>query len=202
MDRGRISWNPCAGGGKRYTNTRAECVWTPHQIDQFTSTAPKQVLGPFLFALHLGQRQGDILTLKWSNYKNGRIRLTQSKTGRKVSVLVNAKLARVIEGLPRSSTYMLTNSKGLPWTSHGYGASFRKAQAKAGIKGVTFHDLRGTFITQRRGEGSSFEDIADIVGLSTKDVSKVLEKHYLGSDETRADGVILRMDQASAVKKL
>ena len=111
-------------------------------------------------------------------------------------------MRRILDQLEKKSTYICLNSRGRPWTSQGFSASFRKAQSKCFVNGVTFHDLRGTFITQRRREGSSLEDIADVVGLSAKDTSKVLEKHYLGSDETRADGVILRMDQASAVKKL
>lgn len=193
LDRGEISWNPCTGGGKRYTATRADKTWDASQIDQIERTASFEVLLPFTIALHTGQRQGDILRLQWSNYDGQRIRLTQRKTGRKVSVLVTHELKRILDQLPKDSTYICLSSKRMPWTSHGYSASFRKAQAKAHVSGVTFHDLRGTFITQRRNEGSSLEDIADVVGLSTKDVSKVLERHYLAHDETRADAVILRM---------
>jgi integrase len=193
LDGGRISWNPCAGGGKRYHGDRSECVWTDAQIHAFLQSAPRQLQLPFLFAFHTGQRQGDILRLQWSAWDGSRLRLKQRKTGRNVSILANDALKALIADLPKNSTYMLLNSLGRPWTSSGFSASFRKAQKAASVAGVTFHDLRGTFITRRRGEGSSLEDIADVVGLSTKDISKVLEKHYLGGDETRADAVILRM---------
>ena len=63
LDGGRISWNPCAGGGKRYHGDRSECVWTDAQIQAFLQSAPKHLQLPFLFAFHTGQRQGDILRL-------------------------------------------------------------------------------------------------------------------------------------------
>jgi integrase len=68
---------------------------------------------------------------------------------------------------------------------------------RANIVGVTFHDLRGTFITERAREGSSVEDISRISGHSIGEVRSILEKHYLAPDQERADAVILRMERKS-----
>lgn len=191
-----LTWNPCEGGGKRYNQTRAEFIWSEQEFQTFCQTAPRHVSLPLIFAYYTGQRQGDILRLQWSAYDGQRIRLKQRKTGRRVSVLVNPAFRLVIESLKRSSTHMLVNSRGRPWTSQGFQASFRKAKTKAEIVGRTFHDMRGTFVTNRRRENSDLNDIADIVGLSTRDVERVLKRHYLAHDETRSDAVILRMKDA------
>lgn len=68
---------------------------------------------------------------------------------------------------------------------------------RLGIAGVTFHDLRGTFITERRREGSTVEQIASVTGHSISEVGKVLEKHYLADDQQTSDAVILRMERTS-----
>ena len=56
------------------------------------------------------------------------------------------------------------NSPGRPWTSDGFKTSLGKECSRLGIEGVTFHDLRGTFISDRAREDSSVEDIARISG--------------------------------------
>ncbi|ASY62870.1 Integrase [Sinorhizobium sojae CCBAU 05684] len=65
------------------------------------------------------------------------------------------------------------------------------------IGGVTFHGLRGTFITERRREGSTTEQIGSITGHSIAEVGRVLEKHYLATDQQTSDAVILRMKRTS-----
>jgi integrase len=196
MDNGILRWNPAAGGGKLYHGTRADIIWTPAQIAFFLDNAPKQLVGPFLCALDTGQRQGDILAITWNQYDGLYIRLTQRKTGKPVSVRVSKRLKALLDGLERVSTHIFTTSNGTVWTSDGYQASFRTFRNKhMALHGVTFHDLRGTFITLRRREGSSIEEIASISGHSMSDVRAVLEKHYLAFDEGFGDAVILRMEK-------
>ncbi|MFT2214709.1 hypothetical protein ACLJYM_22915 [Rhizobium giardinii] len=94
----------------------------------------------------------------------------------------------------------MNNSRGRPWTKDGFKTSWGKECArleKEGVKfhGVTFHDLRGTFITDRRREGSTTEQIASITGHSIAEVGRVLEKHYLATDQQTSDAVILRMEK-------
>lgn len=73
---------------------------------------------------------------------------------------------------------------------------------RIGIAGLTFHDLRGTFITERRREGATAEQIASISGHSLSEVNSVLEKHYLADDQTAGDAVILAMNRTGKRTKL
>lgn len=195
VDNGQLRWNPAAGGGKLYHGSRAEIIWGPGDIALALAKLSAPVAGPFLCALDTGQRQGDVLALRWNQYDGSHIRLTQGKTGRFVEVRASERLKALLSQIRRDSTHVFVNSRGRPWTSDGYQGQFRKELARIGISGLHFHDLRGTFITMRRREGSSIEDIAQISGHSTKDVRAVLEKHYLAKDGTVTDAVILRMDQ-------
>lgn len=197
-----IDRNPCRGIKRLYQGTRREAVWSPEQIARFRAKAPAHMLLAFELAIGTGQRQGDLLALTWKDYDGTYLRFEQGKSrrgdgpGKRLRVRVHAKLKRLLDAKKQDTIRILTNSRGRPWTADGFRASWAKAcrEDKANIRGVTFHDLRGTFITERRREGSSIEDIALISGHSIGEVKSILERHYLADDQGLSDAVILRME--------
>ena len=68
---------------------------------------------------------------------------------------------------------MLTTAAGLPWNSDGNGfrPAWRKTCQKAGVTGVTFHDLRGTFVTRKLAAGWSTTEVAMCTGHSLQDLA-------------------------------
>jgi hypothetical protein len=58
----------------------------------------------------------------------------------------------------------------------------RKACERAGVDGLTFHDLRGTAVVRLAIAGASVPQIAAVTGHSLKDVEAILDAHYLGRD--------------------
>ena len=105
-------------------------------------------------ALLTGQRQGDVLALKWSHIDvNERIiHIRQGKTGKRFGiyitpaledVLVRAK--RMTPALPRA--YVLRTKDGDRYTSEGFRAMWQRGMKKAVALGAikekfTFHDIR------------------------------------------------------------
>jgi integrase len=80
-----------------------------------------------------------------------------------VAIPISPELAGILSAAPRGrSVTILTKADGLPWDPKGNGlrAAFREARTTAGVSGLTFHDLRGTFITRRRQLGWSAEEVA------------------------------------------
>ncbi|WP_082826869.1 tyrosine-type recombinase/integrase [Pseudovibrio sp. WM33] len=100
------------------------------------------------------------------------------------------------KGSEQLSTFVLTNSRGKPWTSDGFKTSWSKAMKAAEVSGRTFHDLRGTAVTRWAEAGATVPQIAALSGHSLKDVETILEKHYLSKTQTLGDQVILGMDRA------
>jgi integrase len=195
-----IDKNPCHGITRLYQGTRREEVWSREQIGAFRAKAPLHILLAFELAIGTGQRQGDLLAAAWKQYDGVYLRFEIGKSrkaggpGKRVRVKIHARLKKLLDAKPQDTLRILTNSRGRPWTNMGFQASWKKALKKAGVSGVTFHDLRGTFITERRREGSSIEDIALITGHSIGEVKSILERHYLADDQEMSDAVILRME--------
>jgi integrase len=198
-DRGRITVNPCERGGRVYHGTRVDSVWSEDDEAAFLKTASQQLHLPLVMALWTGQRQGDLLRLTWSAYDGESIRLKQSKTGERVTVLVGAPLKVMLDAAtPRRSPIILVNSDGRPWTPDGFRASFFKARDAAGLKGLTFNDLRGTAVTRLALVGCTEAQIATVTGHSLSDVRSILDAHYLHRDPELARDAIHKLEMRYA----
>jgi integrase len=195
MDRGLVAANPCARGGRLYRGSRAENIWTDADEAAFLERAPTHLHLPLMLALWTGQRQGDLLRLPWSAYSGTHIRLRQSKGRTRVVIRVGAPLKAALDAAIKRSTIILTNSDGKPWTPDGFRASWRKACAKAGIVGVTFHDLRGTAVTRLALAGCTEAEIATITGHSLRSVRAILDTHYLARDPALGESAITKLEQ-------
>ncbi len=198
VNRGLIGINPCARGGRLYRGGgRAEKIWTVADEAAFLERAPAHLHLPLLLALWTGQRQGDLLRLPWSAYDGKHIRLRQSKTGARVVIPVGAPLKARLDAAPKLSTIILTNSEGKPWTSDGFRASWGKACRKAGVLGVTFHDLRGTAVTRLAICKCTEAEIATITGHSLRGVRAILDSHYLNRDPALAESAISKLERGT-----
>ena len=193
-ERGKITVNPCERGGRLYRGNRVDKIWTDADEAAFLRTAPAHLRLPLLLALWTGQRQGDLLRLTWSAYDGSHIRLRQSKTGMPVRVKVGAPLKAVLDATPKVSPLILVSTTNKPWTGGGFRASWRIAQAAAGVVGVTFHDLRGTAVTRLVLVGCTEAEIAAITGHSLRDVRSILGAHYLHRDPALADAAITKLE--------
>lgn len=193
-DRGEITVNVCERGGRVYSGSRKDQIWTEDQIAAFAEKAPIHLRRAMNLALWTGQRQGDLLTMQWSAYTGDHIRLKQSKTEARVAVPVHETLRAELEMINDRSGTILKTSDGQPWTSSGFRASWRKACAKAGVTGVTFHDLRGTAVVALALSGCDVPEIAALTGHSLQDAANILNKHYLGRDVRLAEAAMAKRE--------
>ncbi|WP_420142685.1 tyrosine-type recombinase/integrase, partial [Sphingomonas sp.] len=76
---------------------------------------------------------------------------------------------------------VLLNSYLRPWTAMGFGSRFNDQKIASGID-KHLHDLRGTFATRCMMAGLTDQQIADILGWSTKDVASIRSRYV---DQTR-----------------
>ena len=114
---------------------------------------------------------------------------------------MGAPLKAMLDATPRRSPIILVNGEGKPWTSDGFRASWGKACTKAGITGLTFHDLRGTAVTRLALVGATEAEIANITGHSLRDVHAILEAHYLARDPTLGDNAIRKLERRTKAPK-
>jgi len=219
---GEISINPCSLGGKLYDGSRVEVIWTSPQVGAFLHQRQYAHMHlPLLIGLWTGQRQGDILRLKWSAYDGQVIRLKQRKGQRRgkrrknastiviipvaepLKAALDAELERrraaKVAPIKLDDQAVCLNSEGEPWREgrdgyNGFISSFRKAKAKAGIEGVNFSDLRGTAVTRLALASCTVPEICSITGHSHAEANAILEAHYLHRDPNIAWNAIRKLE--------
>jgi integrase len=97
-------------------------------------------------------------------------------------------------GTVRHSPVILATTRGKPWTSDGFRTSWAKACVKAGITGLTFHDLRGSAVVRLALADATVPQIATFTGHSLRDVEAILDAHYLGRDVKLAEIAVMKLE--------
>ena len=183
LDLEMIERNPLEKVAKLSDGNRRDTIWSDAQIAAFHANASDKLRLALELARWTGQRQGDLLRVTWSADNGTHIVLRQGKSGRLVRIKVYSELKTLLDATKREAVTILTNTRGRPWTGDGFRASWGTACDNAGVEGVTFHDLRGTFVTSAyRAHGASIREIAEVTGHSERDAEAIIRKHYLAGD--------------------
>jgi integrase len=169
-------------------------------VARFLRTAPPFLRQAMLLAINTGQRQGDLLRLPWSAYDGKTIRVRQRKTGQYVPIPVADALKAVLDAAPRQGPIMLTNSERKPWSESGFQSAWGKATMRSGVRGLTFHDLRGTAVVTLARAGCTEAEIYAITGHKPSDVRAILTAHYLPRDAEVASNAIAKLNRYKAAR--
>jgi integrase len=193
---GLVDANPCEKGGRLYDGTRADKVWSDADEEAFLRVCSPEMRLAITLALWTGQRQGDLLKLRWVDYDGTDIRLRQSKTGVRVTVPVGGPLKAMLDALPRVAATIMVSSDKRPWTEDSFRVAWGRAATKAEIVDRTFHDLRGTAVTRLFIAGCLEAEIATITGHALKDVRSILDAHYFHRDRVLAESGIRKYEKS------
>lgn len=195
-DRGKIANNPCERGGRLYDGDRSENIWSDHAIKMMMAACPVELQTALLLGIWTGQRQGDLIALRWSAYDGKYLRVSQSKTKRRVVIPIGNILKSHLDAMTQTGGHILLNTFGKPWTSDGFRTSWGKAFDRAKInEDLTFHDLRGSAVVRLALVDATVPQIASFTGHSLKDVEEILDKHYLGRDVKLAEAAVMRLNE-------
>lgn len=195
VDNDLLTSNPCIGMKNRYSNNRADRIWTPDHLAALAAKAPAQVMFAARLAALTGLRQGDLLRLSWGHVGELAMDLpSTSKTGKGALIPIYGELSALLKEIPKVSTIVLTNADGRPWKT-GFGSSWNKALIAAKLNGADlhFHDFRGTAATRMYLAGLSNREIAEATAWDEESVDRIIRR-YVTRDALLRDR-IAKLDQ-------
>jgi integrase len=167
--------NPCTKVERNPSKPRDRNVTDAEYAGMYACCGPRLKVAMDL-ALLTGQRQGDLLKMKWSQITPEGITLRQGKTGKRLMIEMSPALEAVLvrakaflPHLPRE--YVLRNRKGKAYTQNGFRAVWQAAMRRYAKKGgvrFTFHDLRGKSAT----DAVSIQDAYERLGHTSMGMTR------------------------------
>jgi integrase len=205
--KGKIGRNPLERFERMHRGDRSEYIWTEAPITQFMENAPVELQRAMILAMHTGQRYGDLIRLRWSDYDGLKIQLRQNKSKKRVSVPCTKALKRMLDTIPRVGRYILTRDDDRPWFTERDDKALSKAWAAhmkaCGLYHVDksekleLRDLRGTAVTLLSEAGCEVPQIVSITGHTLQSAHRILEK-YLARTEALSQAAIHHFENATA----
>ncbi|TVR81582.1 MAG: hypothetical protein EA405_08140, partial [Rhodospirillales bacterium] len=197
VDEGYILHNPAAKLRMVATPPR-QMIWSDDQIATFIGAAEKagrrSLALAVLLGICLGQRQGDILRLTWSQFDGTAITVRQGKTGALVRIPVMRELATVLHATPRaSSSIVVAETTGRPYLSDHFQHEFRRIANAAGLPSLQFLDLRRSAVVRLAEAGCTTAEIAAITGHRLERTTQILET-YLPRTSPMAEAAIRKLE--------
>ena len=206
-------------------------VWPDHAIDAMVAAAERlevpSIGTAVLAAAFLGQREGDILRLRWNQWKAGRVRLRQGKTGRWIEVPAVPELAARLEALaaanfalPAPHTHVLRReSDGLPFSETYFQREFLRVKqaAIAGLPadparglpaleacpeldGLQYRDLRRTAVVRLAEAEVDLPGIAAISGHQIETCKRILEIYMPRTGKMAAAAITKLLEHRAKVR--
>lgn len=173
VPRGWRSDNPCLHVNKLKGSVPYP-PWPWEVIETIREKAPVELWWVGALALYSGQRQGDVLGMKWSDIRGGVMSVVQEKTGDRVEVPVHRDLAPILATIPKRSIYILTSSNGTPWTQDSFRTSWGRMTERLSLPtGFVFHGLRKSAVVMLLEAGCTDAEVGAVTGQSRKMV-----EHY------------------------
>ena len=161
--------NPCVGikryrrqGRERFLSAaevgRLGDVLARHEDDQPQAVAIIRLL------LLTGCRKGEIISLKWRYYREGKLFLPDSKVGPR-TVWLSSPARAVLDGLPHAGVWIFPS----PITSGFLSAealrlAWHRVRTEADLHAVRIHDLRHSYASIAMAQGETLLSIGRLLG--------------------------------------
>jgi integrase len=156
---------------KRHKSRPRDREVTDSEYKAFRRFVPYKMRLAMELSVMTGQRQGDILSMRWSQVDRamGRIHFKQSKTGKRLGVKITKKVRRVLklcERMAPAGEHVIRRRDGQRYTSDGFRAIWQRYQRRwkaAGHERYTYHDLRA----RAAGKCKNVQDAQQLLGHHT-----------------------------------
>lgn len=162
MDHDVVQFNPASRMKKMKVGSHKR--WSIMDVKKLVGTNDRRVSTAVALAWYTGQREGDILSMKWADYKDGHLRISQQKTKVELKIKVHPDLVGYLDGIRGDSPddhYIVSGAKRLNPSTFRF--AFKQRAMDVGVKKV-FHGIRKGVACALAESGRPISEIAAMLG--------------------------------------
>lgn len=142
-------------------------TWTEAECEAALTGLVEYLRRVVVLGLYTGQRRGDLIAMRWSDYDGRLITLRQEKTGIELTIPAHAALRAELDAWRRDARTLtiLAGPSGVPWTRENLSNQMMRGLRKLGLRdGLNVHGLRKLAAVRLAEAGCSVLEIAAITG--------------------------------------
>lgn len=163
IDIGWLTMNPAKGVRRLEPSGRVRQPWPEEMIKAFRAAADPRTLLLFELLIGTGQRIGDVLSLRWSDFDGAGFSLTQGKTKARLYIPLTERLRSILAATPRRALFIVAQPNGNRVSYNLAWKDFMAVRRKIGAEAYDIHGLRYT----------AASEIASIPGMTAEHVKAI-----------------------------
>lgn len=165
-----------------------QIYWLEEEVDAAIAKAIELGRASIALAIRLafdtGQREGDVLAMRWSHLIGADISVKQSKGGATVRIPCLPELAAMLAKTEKNSTHLVVSeTTKRPYKQYNFVHRAAEVIDGAGLAGKRYGDLRRSAVVRLAMAGCTIPMIASITGHSYKRCEEILEVYLPRSTE-------------------
>jgi integrase len=157
-----------------------QIYWLEEEVETAIGKAKEMGRASIALAIRLafdtGQREGDVLSMRWSHLIGNEIAVKQSKGGATVRIPCLPELTAQLSETTKTSTHIVVSeTTHQPYKQYNFVHLVGEVIEAAGLKGKRYGDLRRSAVVRLAMAGCTIPMIASITGHSYKRCEEILE---------------------------
>ncbi|MBU2803580.1 tyrosine-type recombinase/integrase [Acidithiobacillus ferrooxidans] len=100
-------------------------------------------------------------------------------------------MQRVLDSIPRKSSWLVHTRHAKPYTDSGFESIFQRIKARAKLEDVHFHDIRAKAATDLDKSKTSIRDVQTLLGHSSVTTT---ERYLKKLEQTESDDISVDVD--------
>jgi integrase len=168
-----LGHNPAHGVARVHTDRKSHKPWPDHVVDKALTASDAILCLAVSLLLYTGQREGDVIRMKWADIRDDEIFVVQEKTNTKVWIPLHRDLRTLLEQTLRNGNFILNSSLGKPFSSsQSLYEKIKTMLRRIGEGSYVPHGLRATAAVRLIEAGCSEDQAAAISGHRDLDVPR------------------------------
>lgn len=165
LDMDMIDHNPAARIKKLKGGSHVK--WTPEEVKEVVALRDRKISTAVAIAWYTGQREGDILSMRWKDFDGEYISVIQQKTNLDMKIKAHPDLIQYLNGLRGTDPddYYIVSGKDKMGSS-AFRNMLKRRTDKLNISKV-FHGIRKGVASNLAEKGRPISEIAAILGHKT-----------------------------------